>query len=180
MAVIHIKGGKLSSLTTTTCPGLMSTSSEEDHLCLCWSCDWYSFDQRLQKCCINCWVRCHRGKRLVGTSVTSGSGSDERAAPIRKWPGVKGEGSLGQVAKGVNGREFRQASIVVSVVYISSDLLCLLLALSDISLIWPQPPESSKMWWVGGNEMPVNFLLRCTVLNLLLMFLKPDEFKDIY
>lgn len=87
------------------------------HLVRRWSCVTYSRDRRFQKCCrirTNNWYHVRRFHRV---SDKSNSGKDINASPIRKWPGVQVDRSLGSVDNLVRGQELRDASIWVRMVY---------------------------------------------------------------
>lgn len=58
--------------------------------------------------------------RLVGMDDTSNSGKALKASLLRKWPGNKEARSEESEDKGVKGREFRQASTRIIIVFSSS------------------------------------------------------------
>ena len=98
----HFNGGRLSSRTRTRSP-MLRFLRELSHLVRCWRLLRYSLDQRVQKCCNLCWTSCHLERRLTGTVCKSGSTGAVITSPIKKWPGVSAERSLGSEDNG----EFR-------------------------------------------------------------------------
>jgi hypothetical protein len=128
----------------------------------------YSFDQRVQKCCVNCWSSCHRRGRIGFLPAKSGSGKATNGRPIKKWPAVSGAGSSGSDDTGVKGREFKIATTLVS--WDALDQQC---GPDDASRISRPPPrahhqnEGPEVEWseIGSVETRETWRSRLVVLG---------------
>lgn len=111
LPVDHLSGGTLSSrmITTVPTPSLGLLEVIHFHFVLTWP--------TTHNCCVNCTTRRHLDNRLVRTSLSSRSGSEGNASPIRK---VRTDKSEGCEDKGVKVHEFKIASTRINIVFNSS------------------------------------------------------------
>jgi hypothetical protein len=129
------------------------------HLVRCCSCDTYSRCQRFQKCWRSCSISCQRDRRFTLISVKSCSNGAVRTPPISKWLGVSAFKSLGSLEIGNNGREFKQASILVKSVYISSyvkmvsPMTRFMWYFTDFIPTFQKPPKLGDLGGMNDHEM---------------------------
>ena len=83
----------------------------------------------------------------------SGSGGDNNGAPMRKWPGVRAQMSLGFSLIGLRGLELRHASILESIVVNSSKVknwAWVIFFKWDLTLFTPAS-QSPPIWGAPGG-----------------------------
>ena len=118
----HLFGGTRLSIKRTRSPSL-KLWLEWSHLTLCCSWDKYSLCHLFQK-----WLRIrmcifHLEQMVTFSFISSnGSGGAVKAEPIKKWPGVSAATSSSQSLIELIGLEFRQDSITVLTVGMSSNV----------------------------------------------------------
>ena len=155
----HLVGIRLSSCNTTTSPTSMFLLGWY-HLVKRLRLEMYSVDHLFQKWWMTDWQRCHRWSREIGWYEDKGSGSASEGLPMRKCPGVRTSTTSSSHCRGVSGRLFKEASIWVRTVDISSNVNLTLAVLRFRWVFICCFLESTEVRSTFRYELPYNTLCR--------------------